>query len=82
MGKSVFQKMAENWGSLIVARTEVSNFTGGLMTEKYQANLDSKGEGPAGRIRCGRKIGYPVAEYVEWLEARSTPVAGKHGVER
>ena len=78
MDGSIFQKMAAQWGAPIVARTEVETFTGGLMTEKYQANLDCAGLGPKGRIRCGRKIGYPVKEYVAWLEARSEVVSDRH----
>ena len=78
MGTSIFQEMAAKWGALVVARTEVATFTGGLMTEKYQANLDSAGKGPAGRIRCGRKIVYPVKEYATWLEARSEVVLDRH----
>ncbi|MHB8111693.1 MAG: hypothetical protein ACYDHW_16845 [Syntrophorhabdaceae bacterium] len=65
-------KMAERWPSAIVARTEVSKFTGGLISVKYQANLDSKGLGPAMWVRIGRKIAYPVSEYVDWLRRRST----------
>jgi len=74
MEASIFQQMVDNWPSPVVARTEIQIFTGGLMTEKYQANLDSAGLGPKGRIRCGRKIGYPVQKYADWLEARSTAV--------
>lgn len=74
MDITIFEEMLENWPSPVVARTEIEIFTGGLMTEKYQANLDSAGKGPAGRIRCGRKIGYPVRPYVEWLKARSSAV--------
>jgi len=74
MEASIFQQMVDNWPSPVVARTEIQIFTGGLMTEKYQANLDSAGLGPKGRIRCGRKICYPVRPYVEWLQARSSAV--------
>jgi hypothetical protein len=69
--KNLFQNMAERWPSSMVARTEIENFTGGIISEKYIANLDSAGKGPAGRVRCGRKIAYPVNELVSWLESRS-----------
>lgn len=68
--KNVFQSMADRWPSSFVARTEVERFTGGIISEKYLANLDSQGRGPAGRVRCGRKIAYPVATLVKWLESR------------
>ena len=69
-----FESMAERWPSSVVARTEAEKFSGGLVSEKYLANLDSQGKGPAGRIRCGRKVAYPVPEFVKWLEARSTVI--------
>ena len=72
----MFQQMIDNWPSPVVARTEIEIFTGGLMTEKYQANLDSAGKGPDGRFRSGRKIGYFVRPYVAWLEKRSQVIGG------
>lgn len=68
---TLFSEMAAKWPSAFVARTEAEKFTGGMIGEKYLANLDSAGKGPAGRIRCGRKVAYPVGEFVKWLEARS-----------
>lgn len=78
MPTSIFQEMADRWQSAWVARTEVENFTGGIISEKYQANLDSQGKGPKGRVRIGRKIAYPVSNYIHWLEARSTAVPERH----
>lgn len=75
--ENVFQSMADRWQSAFVARTEVEHFTGGIISEKYLANLDCAGKGPAGRIRTGRKISYPVASFIEWLEARSELVPDK-----
>jgi len=66
-----FQIMAENWPSPFIARQEVGKFTGGIINPKYLANLDSQGKGPKGRIKVGRKIAYPVKEFVAWLESRS-----------
>lgn len=66
--------LASRWPSPYVARTEIKNFSGGLMSEKYLANLDSQGAGPEGRFRIGRKIGYPVESLVRWLEARASRV--------
>jgi hypothetical protein len=71
---NLLQQMAANWPSPIVARTEIEKFTGGLISEKYQANLDSAGRGPAGRIRIGRKVAYPVNEYLTWLKERSEEI--------
>ncbi|MBS3919085.1 MAG: hypothetical protein KG012_09360 [Deltaproteobacteria bacterium] len=63
--------LKSKWGSTVVAREEIRNFSGGAISEKYVANLDSQGRGPSGRFRCGRKILYPVDDLIRWLEARS-----------
>ena len=64
--------LADNWPSPYVAREEIDRFTGGLLTAKYCANLDSQGRGIRGRIRCGRKIAYPTRSVVEFMESRSS----------
>jgi hypothetical protein len=64
--------LADKWPSSIVARQEAKKFSGGIISEKSLANMDSKGEGPKGRFRIGRKIAYPVSSLIEWLESRST----------
>ncbi|MEN6374591.1 MAG: hypothetical protein ABFD75_07410 [Smithella sp.] len=65
------QSLAAKWPSAWIARTEVDAFTGGLISEKYLANLDSQGKGPEGRFRSGRKIGYPVNNFLSWLQQRT-----------
>ena len=72
-------KMAASWPSPIVARTEIEKFTGGLISEKYQSNLDSAGKGPNGRIRIGRKVAYTVTDYLTWLKDRSEEIPRKIG---
>ena len=62
--------MKEKWPSSIVAREEVRNFTGGAVSEKYLANLDSQMKGPEERFKIGRKVVYPVDSMLRWLEAR------------
>ena len=79
--ETIFQSMAERWPSNFVARTEISHFTGGIISERYIANLDSRGKGPAGRIRTGRKIAYPITSLIEWLENRSVVVPDRHRTE-
>lgn len=64
-----FDELAKAWTSPIVSRDRVPEFTGGLISSRYMANLDSLGKGPA-RIRCGRKIGYPVKDFVAWMNKR------------
>lgn len=69
------QRMLDSWPSEFIARTEVKNFTGGMMTYKTQANLDAAGKGP-GRIKRGGKTGYLTRPYVNWLR-RQLNVRGK-----
>jgi hypothetical protein len=72
-----FSLMKKTWPSTLVARSEVGRFSGGVISPPYLANLDSKGEGPAERIRVGRKICYPVNALVDWLKERSTVLESK-----
>ena len=66
--------MADKWPSAIVARKMVGKFTGGMISPKYCANLDSKGEGCPDRIRASREICYPVKSFIRWLESRASIV--------
>lgn len=68
------KELKQKWPSPVVARTEIRTFTGGMLSEKYLANLDSQGAGPDGRFKIGRKVGYPVENVIRWLEGRSTTV--------
>jgi len=43
---NLLSSMADKWPSSVIARTEVEKFTGGIVSEKYIANLDSEGRGP------------------------------------
>ena len=72
--KVSLQELARKWPSSIVARTEIKKFTGGLLSGRYCANLDSKNIGIKGRIRIGRKIAYPVNAVIEFLESRTKEI--------
>lgn len=74
MQKLNFKELADRWPSAWVARQEVDRFTGGVVSEKYMANLDSRGLGVNDRLRVGRKICYPVKSLISWLEGRSESV--------
>ena len=65
-------QLKARWPSAFVARTEIKTFSGGLISEKYVANLDSQGAGPEGRFKVGRKVAYPIDALVAWLEGRSS----------
>jgi hypothetical protein len=75
--KDIFDEMAERWPSAVVARTEIGKFTGGMLSAKYMANLDSLGIGP-GRVTIGRRVGYPTRQCSEWLRRRSSILAQTH----
>ena len=62
--------MARSWHSPYVARHEIERFSGGILSAKYMANLDSQGNGIPGRIKIGRKVAYPVSSVIEWMEER------------
>ena len=67
-----FNLLKKSWPSTLVARSEVGRFTGGVISPRYCANLDSLGLGCKERIRIGRKVCYPVSAFVAWLEKKST----------
>ena len=75
--ETLFSEMAAKWPSAFVARTAAEKFSGGMIKEKYLANLDSAGKGPTGRIRCGRKVVYPVTNFIKWLEDRSEEIPAR-----
>ena len=63
--------LAVKWPSAIVARKDVKDFSGGILSEKYLANLDSLGEGPP-RCKIGRLVAYQVTDLISWMQARTT----------
>jgi len=65
-----FNKLARSWPSAIVARTEVSRFSGGLLSPRTLANLDSLKQGPP-RRRCGKKVFYEAADLCAWMARRA-----------
>lgn len=67
-----FALLKKAWPSTLVARSEVGRFTGGVVSPRYCANLDSLGLGCKERIRIGRKVAYPVEAFVDWLKRKST----------
>ena len=69
-----FSNMANRWPSDYVSRERISDFTGGLIHPRTMANLDCLGEGPAEKIRLGKKIAYPVPVLIQWLNKRISDV--------
>ncbi len=72
-----FEAMKQNWPSPIVVRDQrhLDRFAGGLLNARTLANHDSLGTGPKGRVRVGRKVGYPVDSLIEWMRERGQAAA-------
>ena len=65
-----FSVFAEKWSSPIVARSKITEFTGGAYTSGYMANLDSSGDGPP-HFFLGKKVCYPIDLLIDWLATRA-----------
>jgi hypothetical protein len=65
------EHLKSKWPSSIVARKKVAEFSGGILSEKYLANLDSLGQGPE-RLHIGRQVAYPVDSLIRWMEERAS----------
>ncbi|MBW1967394.1 MAG: hypothetical protein JRI48_08405 [Deltaproteobacteria bacterium] len=66
-----FSNLIEAWPSPLVAREKVGEFSGFILNARTLANYDSRGTGPKGRIKIGRKVCYPATELVEWMRKRA-----------
>jgi hypothetical protein len=64
--------MTEKWSKPLVPRSLIGEFTCGLLSSRYMANLDSLGEGPDGAMRCGGKVFYQTEHLARWLVARTS----------
>ena len=72
--KPDLRSLADRWPSSLVSRQQVHNFSGGIITGKRMANLDSLGLGIADRLKIGRKTVYTVQSLIQFFEARSSRV--------
>lgn len=64
------KQMIDDWRDRrgnFVCRRDSRLATSGALGPKYLANLDSRGEGPPGKIRCGRNTLYPVQDFFPWF---------------
>lgn len=62
-------ELANKWPSAIVARKDIAKFTGGLLSPKTMANLDSLGKGPPS-MKWGRQMVYPLKTFIPWFADR------------
>jgi hypothetical protein len=68
--EEIVQQLVERWPSPLVARCESGRFSGGVVSPRYLANLDSAGKGPTIRVQFGGKVAYPTRVLAEWLAGR------------
>lgn len=59
----------------VVARHKIHDCLGGVISEKYLANLDSSGNGPR-RFKFGRKTAYLREDLIDWLISRLPAESG------
>ncbi len=52
-------------------RKNVEALTGGLISAKVMANLDSAGKGPKVKVQIGKHVNYCREDFIEWLKSRS-----------
>jgi hypothetical protein len=58
-----------------LSRAEVARRSGGAVSEKTLANLDSLGRGIPNRFRLGSKVMYETKSTIEWLKSRVASVS-------
>ncbi len=52
----------------VFVRQRVKELTGGMIDGRTLANLDSRDEGPAGKIKMGKtKVGYLREPFIDWF---------------
>lgn len=54
----------------IITRQKLYDLTGGLISAKTLANLDSEGDGIQPRLRIGGKVAYPKEAAISFLKQR------------
>ena len=67
--EQIFESLART-APEIITRQKLHELTGGLISEKTLANMDSTGDGILPRLRIGGKIAYPKDAAISWLEQR------------
>jgi len=67
--EKVFDALSKN-APEILTRQKIHEFSGGLISAKTLANLDSSGEGVVPRLRIGGKVAYPKEAVIEFLKRR------------
>lgn len=64
------EELRQKWPSNIVARSEFNSFTGGAISPKTIANLESEGKGPKNKHFMGNKVVYRIDDAIDFLRSR------------
>ena len=72
--ENLLSDLGDKWPSKWVCRRSIGNFSGGILNPRTMANFDTRGIGPKGRVRIGKKVAYPIQEVIQWLEKRAKPL--------
>lgn len=67
---TVIKAAGARFGGTFICRDQVKSFTGGALSSRHLANLDSQGVGVPGAFKVGRKQCYPLDSLVSWLISR------------
>lgn len=74
MHNNLLSDLGDKWPSKWVSRQSIGEFSGGILNPRTMANFDTRGLGPGGRVRIGKKVAYPVQKVIQWLEKRAEPL--------
>lgn len=64
------EELDKAWPSVIVARSEIGNFTRGLYKPRSFNVFDGAGKGIKRKIKINSKIAYLKLDVIEWLKNR------------
>jgi len=68
--KESFEDLSRSWPSAMVARTQLSKFSGGLLNPRTLSSLDCRGKGPF-KIKVGRLVVYLKRDLINYLVQRA-----------
>lgn len=66
----LLDELRNSWGSTFVARSEFARFSGGTISPKTIANLETEGKGPKGKFFVGSKAAYSIDDALDFLRSR------------
>jgi hypothetical protein len=64
-----FQDLFDRWPSPFVLRSQIGEFSCGLISPSSMATMDSRNTGPSS-IRMGKRLFYGKADLIKWMKRR------------